>query len=249
MKNILTPKLLPVFPLTAGILGLALRLWLFGTGMDEKGLLVASHPANVLLFILTAIVMVALYLCVSPLAPVSRYCQLFPASPLRAAGCLAAAAGILLTNIGEIAQQQDTLTFLVLVLGILASVSFVLLALCRFKGAKPNFLLHTIVTVYLMFHLVAQYRHWSPEPQLQTYFFQLLACVFLMCCAYHATTLDVKKGSRRWYVFCSQAALFFCLLSIRDENWLFYLTMALWTATNLCALQTKKPRYIKQEED
>ena len=248
MKKIADPKNLPLFTLSAGIVGLLLRLWLFTSGIDSKNLLITSHPANALVFILTAIVIVVLFLGVRPLSAVGRYRQLFPASSLGAGGCLAAAVGILVTNIRAVLSLQDTITVIVLVLGILASASLVALAVCRQKGKQPHFLLHTAVTVYLMLHLVAQYRHWSPEPQLQTYFFQLLACVFLMLTAYHSTVLDVQKGSRRWFVFFNQAALYCCLLSIAGENWLFYLTMAVWTFTGICSLQVKKASPAEPEE-
>ena len=55
MNKLCKPSYLPVVTLSAGCLGLALRIWLFLGGTDEKGLLLSSHPANALIFILTAL--------------------------------------------------------------------------------------------------------------------------------------------------------------------------------------------------
>ena len=63
MKKLMKPAFLPIFTLAAGVLGLALRAWLFFGGTDQKGLLVSSHPANALIFILTALVLAVLFIC------------------------------------------------------------------------------------------------------------------------------------------------------------------------------------------
>lgn len=246
MKN--KTQFLPLFTLIAGIVGLVLRLWLFRTGVDEKGLLVSSHPANTLAFILTALVMVILLLAIKPLEPLGRYQKLFPASIWAAVGCAAAAAGILVSAFYEISLRHDLVTIVTLVLAVLAAASLVIIAICRKQGKRPHFLLQGVITVYLMLHLVSQYRLWSAEPQLQIYFFQLLASVFLMLTTYHGTVLDAQKGSRRWYVFCNQAALFCCCMSLTGSVWPFYLAMGAFCATNVCSLYYKpyQPKYSKE---
>ena len=247
MKNPLKPKFLPWFTLGAGGAGLALRIWLF-SATDEKGLLPASHPAIMLTFVLTAIILAVLALGVRPLIPISRYSRLFPASVLRTAGCAAGAAGILCAVISE-TNFGDLITVLSLILGILGAVCLLYMGYCRFKGLHPSYLFPAAVTAYLMLHAVSQVRTWGSETQLAVYFFPLLASIFLMLTAYYQTVLAVKKGSRRWFVFCSQAALFFCCLSFNSDNKLFYIGMALWTLADICALYTKPPRYIRQPEN
>ena len=236
MNKIFKSTLLPVFTLICGLLGFGLRLWLFGTGIDEKGLLVAGHPASVLIWILTAIVVAVVALGVRKLMPIEKYNQLFPASPVAGIGCMLGATGILYGTIREYLQVRDTITLVTLILGLLAAVALVLLGACRWQGKRPAFWLQSAVTVYFMLHLVSQYRLWSAESQLQVYFFPLLASVFLMLTAYHGAVLDAEKGSRRWYVFGSQCALFFCCLSLQGSSWPFYLAMALWLTTGLCSL-------------
>ena len=239
MNKIAKPSILPVFTLCAGILGLALRVWLFFTGIDEKDLLVTSHPANALTFILTALVLAALFVCIRPLDAVDRYQQLFPGTVFPAIGCIAAAVGIVWVNFRDLRLRTDSITIISLVLGVLAVISLLVLAYCRFKRIRPAPYFHMLVTVYLMFHLISQYRLWSAEPQLQVYFFPLLASVFLMLTGYHSAVLDARKSGRRWYVFCNQGALFCCCLSLWGDSWLFYLTMGLWMLTSLCSLDTR----------
>lgn len=241
MKKFLKPAWLPLFTLIAGLVGLGLRLWLFLGGTDEKGLLVAKHPAGILVFILTAIFLVVLALWVLPLNPVAKYQKLFPARPLAGIGCMAAAAGILYVDIRDLIARQDTITMITLVVGVIAAGALVLLGVCRWRGKRPSFWPRAAVTVYFMLHLISQYRLWSAESQLQVYFFPLMASVFLMLTAYHGAVLDSEKnGSRRFYVFTSQAALFFCFLSLQGNSWPFYLTMGLWQAADLCSLKPYK---------
>lgn len=248
MNKIFKPAILPLFTLIAGVAGFGLRLWLFLT-VDEKGLLSATHPAGILVIILTAIVIAVLALCVRTLVPMGKYQNLFPAWLWAGIGCVVAAAGILYVNVRDLIAQPDVITIVTLVLGVVASAALVILGYCRWKGKHPSFWLQAAVTVYFMLHLVSQYRLWSSEPQVQVYLFPLLASVFLMLTAYHGAVLDAeKKGSRRWYVFSNQAALFFCFLSLQGTSWPFYLAMAAWTATRLCSLKPKKTHSSESED-
>lgn len=242
MKKLFKPTLLPLFTLIASLVGFGLRLWLFLTGTDERGLLPANHIAGILSFVLTAIVLAVLVLCTHKLTPLNSYSKLFPAWPLAGIGCAAAAAGILYVNIRDLLVQPDVITIATLVLGLVAAAALLILGFCRLKGNHPSFWLQAAVTVYFMLHLVSQYRLWSSESQLQVYFFPLLASVFLMLTAYHGAVLDAdKKANRRGYAFCNQAALFFCCMSLQGSSWPFYLAMAAWLGTNLCSVKALKP--------
>ena len=248
MNRYLKPSCLPFMTLAAGILGLALRLWLMATGVDVKGLLVTTHPAHILVFVLTALVMGFLALAVRPLDALKHYTDLFPRKPLAGFGCIAAAVGILLVCLQDRSKRADMVTNVSLILGVLAAICLVLIAICRFNGRRPFFGLHCIVTLFMMVHLVSQYRLFSSEPQLQVYFFPLLGSVSLMLTAYYSAVLDARKSSRRWFVFCNQSALFFCCVSVCGESWLFYLTMAFWMFTGLCSLDMTAPE-IAEEAD
>lgn len=247
MKN--KTKYLPILTLICGLTGLALRMWLLNSGVDAKGLLITTHPANVASYLLTALFLLVLLLAVRPLNAVSSYKKLYPPSAFALVGCILAAAGIALSAVYEILQRRDLIAMLTLAVGLLAAVSLVLMGIGRKKGGRPNYLLHACLCVYLMLHLINQYRLWSSDPQLQLYFFPLLASVFLMLSAYHGTVLSSQKGSRRWYVFCNQAALFFCCLSLAGSAWFYYLLMGIFCLTNLCSLQVKpyRPKYLKED--
>lgn len=241
------PSILPVFTLCTGFLGLALRAWLALAGTDEKGLLVTTHPAHVLVFVLTAVVMAVMFLCIRTLRSVKRYNDLFPTPALSGVGCIVAALGIIWVNIRDLLLRKDPVTKVCLVLGVLAVGCLIAIAVCRFKKRRPSCYLHSVICLYLMLHLVSQYRLWSAEPQLQVYFFPLLASVFLMLTAYHSAVMDARKGSRRWFVFCNQGALFCCILSVWSESWLFYLAMGFWMCTGLCSLKEVAADTPKEE--
>ncbi len=237
MKHPFKPGILPYFTLGAGLVGLGLRIWLYTGGVDEKNLFITGHPANTLLLILTAVTLLCLVLCVLPLTGSPAYSKLFPPSIWSFVGCGVGCAGILATDLYELLQRTDAITLLSLVLGLAAGASLLYVGYCRYRDLRPGFLFRAVVTVYFMLHLVSQYRLWSAEPQLQNYFFALLASVFLMLSAYQRTTLDAGQKVRRWYVFCNQAALFCSLVAAVGNSGIFYLTMGFWTLTELCSLK------------
>lgn len=244
------PKYMPLFTLLLGFAGFGLRWWLFSTGVDEKGLLEEGHPANYLTFLLAALAVGTLFLWSQKLTKVRSHKKLYPASAVALLGCIAAAGGIGLTTFYELQGKQDLITAVTVALAGLAFVSVILLGVGRKKGLRPNFLMQAFLTVYLMFHLVSQYRQWSSEPQLQLYCFQLLASVCLMLSAFHGAVLDTQVGSRRRYVFFNQGALFFCCMSLVGDFWFFYLAMGIFCATNVCSLQDKvyQAKYLKKED-
>lgn len=238
MKNPVNPKILPFFTLSTGVLGIVIRFWLFSTGIDDSGLLVTSHPGNTISFILTALTLGVLLLAVlnCPKSAVSG------ASKPGAAACWIAALGLLIADFTEMTLIQDTLSKFSLVLGILCAVCFVLSGLCRLQGKKTPMLAHILICVYFMAHLILQYRMWNTETQIQIYFFPLLASVTLMLYAYHRSMADQVGVNLRRELFFGQAALFFCCMSLNDQNGLFYLCMALWTA-----LEARVP--VSQEQE
>ena len=68
MKHPFRSHILPFFTVGAGGLGFALRLWLYA-GIDEKGLLPVGHPADYLLFLLSALTIGILFLATRKLEP------------------------------------------------------------------------------------------------------------------------------------------------------------------------------------
>lgn len=237
MNRFLKPAILPWLTLIAGGLGLALRIWLYATGTDETGLLVAGHPAELLIWLLSAAVMVLLFWGTAPLVAAPKYPFNFPPSIFGAVGCGLAAVCIATTSVAEILSDPDTLALITAAVGLLAAACLTTLALLRFQGKQPSVVFHAIVCVYFMLRMVSLYRHWSSDPQLQDYCFQLLTTVFLMLSAYYRTTFDANMGLRRPHVLCHLAAVYFgflCLATRTDA--FFYLATGFWMFTDLCSL-------------
>ena len=243
MKRLLTPTILPPLTLLAGCLGLLLRIWLFSTGADESGLLVGGHPAEILIWLLCASTLAWLWLGCRPLVAAPKYSFNYPASAIGAAGCALFALAFGFTSVTELLGRPDTLGLLAAVLGVLAALALLILAVVRYRGDQPNFLLHALVCISFMVRLVSLYRQWSTDPQLQDYCFQLLATVCLMLSFYYRAAFDVDMGRRRPLAFFHLATVFFCLLSITHKDFVFfYLPAGIWAMADLCNLAPLPPQ-------
>ena len=236
MKKVFTPKYLPWLPIGAGILGLALRLWLYSL-RDASKLLPEDHIAAVLLFLLTGLTLAALFLCVRSIPQQGSFSQRFRPSLWGSIGNLAAAGGLLLWCIIEFISAEDIFSRICLPFGAVSAVCLALAGIRRFRGSVPSFAGYCLVTVYMMVHAISQCRGWGSEPQLMHYCFQLLASIFVMITAFQRAALTLDRGDYRWFTFVSQAAVFFCCLSLNTENALFYLCVGIWSAADLCNFQ------------
>ena len=234
MKKILQPKWIPGLAVAAGIVGYCLRLWLLATGIDEKGLLRTEHPANLGSYLLTVLVLGSIVLCLWRCPGKLPYRGLFPSSKFSALGCCVAAAGIVFTVFEELNQASDIVSWTCAGFGIIAVMSLGVLGMHRLKGTRPNPVLHGAVTLYLMLHLVCQYRNWNAETQLSVHFFQLMASVFLMLSTYQLTALDTGMDALKPYLFFRYTTAFLCLLAMRAQAPVFYLSMALWVVLSGC---------------
>lgn len=230
----LEPKLVPQIALGAGAVGFGLQLWLLLTGTDQSGLMIKTHPAIPLLFILIAAAMAVFAFGIKSLAEPPAYDKLLPANLPACIGCCIAAAGAIIS-----AFLWD-LNFLGIVSALAAAGCLVFTGTSRLRNQRPNYLFHAAITAYLVLHLIRQYRNWNTEPQLLSYFFPLLASVFLMLATYYRTAMDAGKTNYRAFAFFHWGALFFCCIGIAGRDWLFYLSMAVWTATWCCSYESKK---------
>lgn len=78
MKRLLAPTLLPWLTLAAGALGLLLRIWLYSTGIDETGLLVSGHPAEIFIWLLAVGVPMILWFATKPLVAAPKFAFNYP---------------------------------------------------------------------------------------------------------------------------------------------------------------------------
>lgn len=230
MKHPFHSNILPLFTMGAGGLGLALRICLF-SATDEKGLLPKGHPADAALYILTALVLGILFLSTRELKPARvrgafiRGCS--------AISCVFAGVGFALTafstHSGGVIRLENTATVVCLLGGVVLLVKALLIT----AGRPLPYWLTAVLTLALMITTVAQCQIWGAVPQLQEFFFPLMASVFLILSAYYKTALLAGQHHRRKLAFFSQGALFFCCLSLNCEQWALYLGMGFWAAVQL----------------
>lgn len=248
MKKFLKSATIPWFVLIAGGIGIALRYWLL-SGTDDKGLLKAGHPAAILLWVFTGITAaVVIYGCL-PIVEANKYTYNFPANLISAVSEGLLAVGILISGIVSLCHNSGSLSITSSIVAFLSVPMLLLCAYYRWKGIKPLFLFHGFACLFWILRLVSLYQHWSPEPQLQNYIFQLFANVFMMLSFYHRTAFDAGSGNRRPHAITHLAAAFFCLLSIvGSKDWYLYCVCTLWAFTDLCRM-TPMPKKPKKDEN
>ena len=246
MKNILKPVNLPWLMLATGGLGLLLHLWLLNT-KDSEGFLAVWHISEILMWVLTAGVVVLLLWLTSRLLEASKYQFNFPPSEPFGVGTWLGALGIGGTSLIELLSGADILSGITAVLGLISAVALVIVGLLRIKGLRPSALLHGTVCVYLMIRIICLYRHWSSDPQLMDYCFQILALVSLMIAVYHRATFDADFGKRRPYAFFNLLSVYFCCLALPGwENTAFFLGCGVWMFTDTCNL-TPMPATVRRD--
>lgn len=249
MKKSYSPDLLPLIVLAAGIVGMLLRLWQYVGGTDGKGLLIPGHPSTILLLILTVASLALILLCTWNLSQGSKYRYNFPESMPGCVGAAAAAMGVLVASVLDLLTGQDMLTLISGFLGMMAAASLCVLAVSRLRGQIPHVVFPLCVTLYLMLHLICQYRVWSGEPQLLSYCWPLLASVCVMLSAYQTAAFGGQLGHRRPQAFFHLAALYFCCLSlIGDHDPGFYLAMGVWMFTDICRLTPMPRKFARGKE-
>lgn len=232
MKTPQNTKTLPLFTAGLGILALALRIALLALGNDEKGLLIPGHPLDILVWIVTAIAVLPVLLCIRK--PKGPYC--FVPSAAAAFGSFALAGGIAVAVIFGW-NPWSRLELVRDLCGLLAIPALMAEALRRYEGKQTFFLLHAPVCVYLTLYTVSHYQIWCSRPQLQDWFFSMIGCLLLMLFAYYQTAFDVEMGKPRMQQAAGLASVFFCTAAMAaGEEVPLYLGGAVWALTSLCSL-------------
>lgn len=220
--------------LGAGGLGLILRILLYATGIDGRGLLVADHWAHIALWIVTIAVAAAVFLLTRFLGGPTDYKAAYPVSFPAAVGAFAAMLGIAVTTGQEFAEFSSRLNLIVWVLGLCSVAAMGYIGICRLTGRKPYPLPHALLCLYFALRMVSQYQQWSADPQLQDYCFFLGAYVALMLTAYHHAAFDADMGSHKQLWLFSLASVYLCCLSLKGNMDLLLLAgCGIWAFTNL----------------
>ena len=243
MKLTVKPNLLKNMILGASVLGFVLRIVLYTTGFDGRGLLIQGHWASICLWVLTAVVAALILVFTRKLEGPADYCDAFPTSVSGAAGAFAAAFGIGITTVREFAEFSSLLHLIVWVLGLGTTAALIFIGICRLLRRRPYFLFHTVVCIYFALRMVSQYQHWSADPQLQDYCFYLCAYVALMLTAYQHAAFDADIGKHRSLWRLSLASVFLSCLSLNGTpDALLLLSCGIWAFANLSCLQVRPRR-------
>lgn len=222
----------PWFPICTGLIGCGLQYWLLSK-KDGRGLLPEFTLPGTLCFVLLAVTLAVILAGLRNLSTDSDYTRWFPRSMIAGIGTVIGAVGMSFSTFTM--ESKGILQSLLPVLAVANMGALLFAAFSRFKGTGTNCLLYAVTDVFLMLRILACCQNWGRESQLQVYFFPLLASLFLLLACYYRAELTVKEGAFRPHIFFfSQAALFCCLLSLPGEDWLFYLSAAVWMAADFC---------------
>lgn len=217
-----------------GFTALVLRMVLYATAVDAKGLLVRSHPLGIALTVLTAGVLIRIL-------PAVRKADIMEdtasADLPGAVGSVAAGAGILVTVLTGGPAMGSHLESVWRILGLAAPVCLFLAAAARALGKKPFFLLHVTVCLFFVLHIVTGYQLWSGMPQMQDYLFTLLGTMTLMFFGFYKAAREAGCGRPRMELGMGLAAIFLCLAELaRSSDPALYLGGLLWVVTDLWSM-------------
>lgn len=172
------PKWLPIVMLGLGGLAMALRYLLYRLAVDEKGLLVPGHSLELCLWVLTIAVTGAV------IALTGREYTPQPATFPQMLGELAGGLAILSLLPGLLKNSAVSMDGVHMALAVIAAAALIFSAFRMFRGQVPSMFLHSGVCVFFALHLISRYRVWSSHPQIQDYFFPLMAALAGMVFAY-----------------------------------------------------------------
>ena len=220
-----------------------LRAAHYAFGTDGRSLLIAGHWSVIGLWVVSVGFILALLLMGRGIGNSADDAAVHPSSPVSAAGCFALAAGLAVTCLKQYGDFSSTVDSIVWALGLLSGAGLLVAGICRLTGKKPYFLIHAILCLLFTLRMIAQYRHWSADPQLQDYGFYLCAHAAVMLAAYHHAALDTGMGNVRALWVSSLGAVYLCCAAIPHcEEALLMAACAIWAFTNLTVLPASSRR-------
>lgn len=239
MKKLFPPPTLSLVCAVLGVMTMVLRMWLIRTGFDGQGLLNTAHPANIVSWILTGIVVVLVFATV--LGQKGRC--LFPPQGLNAVGILFAALGFLSIALRCLKRRES---YLELAAGIFAAVAVLcalLMAVNRLRRRRTHVLLSLPFILCFALLILSRYTAWSAEPDPQKYVWPLVGLVCVMIATYQFLAAQLGTGSSFNYLLFGSCGIFFCFgAAAGPENTFFYLTMAIWLLLDIRTLVIKLPK-------
>ena len=229
----LRPAMLKRVVLGGGAVAFGLYRLLYATGIDGRGLLKSGHFAWVLLCILSVAMGAVIFASASQLRGGDvRFRKSLPA----AVCCGLALVSTVFTGLSDLWGGY----LIYAVPAFLAACAFAAVTLCRLRGRKPNFGMHSLICIHFTLQLLKLYQANSFHPQFQDYIFQILACVALAVTGYQLAAADLGRGSRRWLWTAGMAAVYLCTLSLGSSATGIFLTGGAWAFTALMVPMRKR---------
>ena len=238
MKKLLAPDYLPFLTLLGGLLGVLCRLWTFGDGPSIENLYAPQPVAWTLLWLVSGLTAAAIFFGSRSLTTDAVHGHSYPRSLTAAIGNVAGALGILSVAVPALSGGADVLSTVGSVLGVLAGICLLVVAVLRYQGKQPSFLLHVPACLFMACYLFTACRGWSDLSQLGVFLMPFLALTFLMLAAFQKTTFDVDLGDRKKSLFWSLISAYLCIISLADQTrMLFFGCMVVWMITDLPSLR------------
>lgn len=224
------------FMLLAGIIGCALRFWFGNTGLDGQGLYRASHPAWILLCLLSVGVVVFNWFLSREAGDNQNHSDNFPKSIVGGVSYLLLAAAMAYVGIMDLLSAEDFLSGIVAFTSMLAAICLAVAGVERFSGNKPVFFAHLVPCVHFALRLFLLGKSLGTEPEICGFLFQFFASLTLIPAFYWLWAFDVNMGNRKRSLFFSLCAIFFCLVATFEAGagWAMYLVYAAMLLGNLC---------------
>lgn len=219
--------------LLCGGIGMVLLVWLRAGGPDEKGLYPTQHPAWILLWILSILVLVGLWLLSQTTGNNNGYRANFPVSLPAAVGYLLAAINLIISGITT-TVTGPYLRIIVCLAGILGGISLLYGAFCRLTDRQPKYPVHFLPSFFFALQLFAQGQTLGAEPEMIRYLFPALATLSMILACYWLWSFDVDMGNRSKCLFwCLVAAYCNLVACIGSQHWYLHVTLAIWLLTAL----------------
>ncbi len=221
--------------LAAAGVGMLLRLWLLLVGEDDKALYPANHISWILLMLLSAALLIFLFLLARFAGKNRFYGPNFPASLPGAVGYALAGMGMIVANIPNLTGKGMFLYTLTAAMGLAAGAALLWGGFSRWQGKKPHFAVFMAPCVYFCLRLFSLGHDWGDEPEMNRFLMSFLATVACVLSCWQLWGFSVDLGNRSITLLSSLMAVYLCLVSIPgNEDWLLYLTVAVWLYLNLC---------------
>jgi len=241
MKQLSKPPVLSTICCIAGMLCLFFRQWLLGSALDADGLLIIWHPINILIWVLTALV--GIVLLVLFFTWDKQLVYQFPFTPLSGTATLFMAVGYAVAAYPLLFDPTYYLDMVTGIFALLAILCTLLIALGQFLKLRMHPLLYCPGVLFFMLYLLASYPLWSGEPQPQFFFFQMMACVFLLLSVFTRAEMAAGRIAGRNYTIFSRAAIFLCIAAIpHSDRALLYAIFAVGLLLDGCRTVKRQPK-------